>query len=281
MRLLITGATGVLGRSLRPLMESVGHEFVMPGREELDLFDPTAVADAVRGADGVLHVATRIRTLDQISDPEAWLENDRLRADASRILVDAAIAAGRRSTSSPPSPSSTRRTGRRPRTRQSARSCRSFASSLVAEEQTERFARAGGRGVVVRFGLLDGQGLVRPADGRLRRHAARPRCGARAPLGTGAAERHLQRLSSRGARLVRALHPGRGVAAAEVLDFRHDHLTDDRPPGPVRPAAVPATPRRPPSASERLGRAHRESRRRGRVFRGRDHERRRGRHAGL
>ena len=31
-------------------------------------------------------------------------------------------------------------------------------SALAAEQQTERFARAGGRGVVLRFGLLDGPG---------------------------------------------------------------------------------------------------------------------------
>ena len=94
MRLLVTGGTGVLGRALRPLAEAAGHEFAMPGREELDLFHPSAVADAVRDVDGVLHLATRIRSLEQLSDPDAWRENDRLRAEASRILVDAAIAAG-------------------------------------------------------------------------------------------------------------------------------------------------------------------------------------------
>jgi hypothetical protein len=46
--------------------------------------DPAAVADAVRDVDGVLHLATRIRSLDQIADRDAWRENDRLRADASR-----------------------------------------------------------------------------------------------------------------------------------------------------------------------------------------------------
>ena len=81
MRLLITGGTGVLGRALRPLAEPARHEFEMPGREELDLFDPAAVAHAESGVDGVLHLATRIRTLDQISDPEAWRDNDRLRAE--------------------------------------------------------------------------------------------------------------------------------------------------------------------------------------------------------
>src|SRR3954449_7209879 len=93
MRLLVTGGTGVLGCALRPFAEAAGHEFAMPTHEELDLFDVSAVADAVRHVDGVLHLATRIRSLEQISDLDAWRENDRLRADASRILVDAAIAA--------------------------------------------------------------------------------------------------------------------------------------------------------------------------------------------
>jgi dTDP-4-dehydrorhamnose reductase len=83
MRLPMTGGTGVLGRALRPLAEDAGHEFAMPGHEELDLFDPSAVADAVRDADGVLHLATRIRSLDQIEDRDAWRENDRLRAGVS------------------------------------------------------------------------------------------------------------------------------------------------------------------------------------------------------
>ena len=94
LRLLVTGGTGVLGRAFRPLAEDAGHELAMPTHEELDLFDPSAVADAVRDVDGVLHLATRIRSIEQLSDLEAWRENDRLRADASRILVDAAIAAG-------------------------------------------------------------------------------------------------------------------------------------------------------------------------------------------
>src|ERR1700759_3965653 len=94
MRLLITGASGVLGRAFGPVAEDAGHELTMPGHDELDLFNPSAVAEAARGVDGVLHLATRIRSLDQVSEPDAWRENARLRADASRILVDAAIAAG-------------------------------------------------------------------------------------------------------------------------------------------------------------------------------------------
>ena len=158
LRLLVTGGNGVLGRALRPLAEAAGHELAMPGREELDLFDPSAVADAVRDVDGVLHLATRIRSIEQLSDPDAWRENDRLRAVASRILVDAAIAAGAAvyvqptvTFVYPPNGPVSEDTPVRdvpPILR----------SALAAEQRAERFARAGGRGVVLRFGLLDGPG---------------------------------------------------------------------------------------------------------------------------
>jgi len=158
MRLLVTGGTGVLGRALTPLAEAAGHELEMPGHAELDLFDPSAVADAVRDADAVLHLATRIRTLDQISDREAWHENDRLRADASRILVDAAIAADVEVYVQPTV------TFVYPTDRNASEDTPVgkvlpiLDSSLAAERETERFARAGRRGVVLRFGLLDGPG---------------------------------------------------------------------------------------------------------------------------
>ena len=116
----------VLGRSLRPVAEAAGHEFAMPGREELDLFDPSAVAEAVRGLDGVLHLATQIRSFEQLSDPEAWRENHRLRADASRILVDAALAAGLQVYVQPTVTFVYPADGPSPRTPPSARSCRSW-----------------------------------------------------------------------------------------------------------------------------------------------------------
>jgi 2-methylisocitrate lyase-like PEP mutase family enzyme len=158
VKLLVTGGTGVLGRALQPHADAAGHELVMPRHDELDLFDPAAVADAVRGVDGVLHLATRIRTLDQISDREAWRENDRLRTAAARILVDAAIAAG---TSAYIQPTVT--FVYPPRGLVSEDTAVGdvlpiLDSALAAEQETERFARAGGRGVVLRLGMLDGPG---------------------------------------------------------------------------------------------------------------------------
>ena len=44
VRLLVTGGTGVLGRAFLPLAEAEGHQVSAPGRAELDLFDPAAVA---------------------------------------------------------------------------------------------------------------------------------------------------------------------------------------------------------------------------------------------
>jgi nucleoside-diphosphate-sugar epimerase len=158
MRLLVTGGTGVLGCALQPLAEAEGHVLAMPGREELDLFDPSAVADAVRDVDGVLHLATRIRSLEQISDPDAWRENDRLRADASRILVDAAVAAAAEVYVQPTVTFVYPPGGPTSEDTPVGEVLPILRSALVAEQEAERFARTGGRGVVLRFGLLDGPG---------------------------------------------------------------------------------------------------------------------------
>ena len=82
----------MLGRALLPLTTAAGHKVKAPTSSELDLFDPAAVGDACRDVDAILRLATRIRPLAELDKPEAWRDNDRLRADASRILVDAALA---------------------------------------------------------------------------------------------------------------------------------------------------------------------------------------------
>ncbi len=158
LQLLVTGGTGVLGRALRPLAEAAGNEFAMPTRDELDLFDPSAVADAVRDVDGVLHLATRIRSVEELSDPDAWHENDRLRADASRILVDAAIGAGAAVYVQPTVTFVYPPNGPVSEDTPVREVLPILRSALAAEQQTERFARAGGRGVVLRMGWLDGPG---------------------------------------------------------------------------------------------------------------------------
>jgi nucleoside-diphosphate-sugar epimerase len=158
MRLLLAGGTGVLGRAVRPLAAAAGHDLRVPTRDQLDLFDPEAVARAVRDVDAVLHLATHIRPLEDLDKPERWRENDRLRADASRILVDAALAAAVSTYVQPtvtfvypPDAPATEDTP-------IAEVSPILRSALAAEAHTERFVRAGRHGVVLRLGLLDGPG---------------------------------------------------------------------------------------------------------------------------
>jgi nucleoside-diphosphate-sugar epimerase len=143
-RMLVTGGSGVLGRVLLPLLRAAGHEPLAPRREELDLFDPAAVREAVQGKQAVFHLATRIPPADRSGDREAWAENDRLRAEASRLLVDAALASGAATYVQP--------------TVAFMSDDDRLASAREAEAQTARFAAAGRRGVVLRLGLLDGPG---------------------------------------------------------------------------------------------------------------------------
>ncbi|MFZ0379363.1 MAG: NAD-dependent epimerase/dehydratase family protein [Solirubrobacteraceae bacterium] len=158
MRLLVTGGTGVLGRALAPLARAAGHELLAPTRDELDLFDPVAVAHATSRVDAVLHLATRIQPLEQLANPEAWRDNDRLRADASRVLVDAALAADVAAYVQPTVtfvyPGEGPVCEDTPITDVPA----ILRSALTAEREAERFAQGGRRGVVLRLGLLDGPG---------------------------------------------------------------------------------------------------------------------------
>jgi nucleoside-diphosphate-sugar epimerase len=158
MRLLVTGGSGVLGRAFVPLAREAGHEIDAPARDELDLFDAAAVGPAVRGHDGVVHLATRIPRIGHFDDREAWHENDRLRAEASALLVGAALEAGTETYVQPTVtfvyPSAGPTTEDTPIGTVEP----TMRSGLVAEDQTARFAAAGRRGVVLRFGLLDGPG---------------------------------------------------------------------------------------------------------------------------
>jgi nucleoside-diphosphate-sugar epimerase len=133
------------------------------------------------------------RSLEQLSDTDAWRENDRVRADASRILVDAAIAAGAVVYVQPTVTFVYPPTGPMSEDTPVRGVLPILRSALAAEQQTERFARTGGRGVVLRFGLLDGPGTWYDQPmGDFGANTACLRCRARAPLCAVAAKRHLQ-----------------------------------------------------------------------------------------
>jgi nucleoside-diphosphate-sugar epimerase len=109
MRVLVTGATGVAGRSAVAALVRAGHHVGAVTRGaakaeavralgatplEVDLFDAEAARDAVAGHDAVCNLATHIPPLTSAGRPSAWHENDRIRRVVSAHLVDAALAAG-------------------------------------------------------------------------------------------------------------------------------------------------------------------------------------------
>ena len=172
MKIFVAGGTGVVGRTAVPALARQGHAVTVVARTpekaelvrawgaqpvELDLFDAAAVKAAVAGHDVVVNLATSIPPLSKAAWAKAWATNDRLRRDASRNLVDAALAGGAGryvqesiaflyadggqdwiTEESPLAPN--------PNT----------ASALDAEAQARRFAAEGGTAVVLRFGAFYG-----------------------------------------------------------------------------------------------------------------------------
>jgi len=98
MRVVVAGATGVIGRFLVPALSAAGHEVTGLSRAEgVDLLDRDAVigvfAEAEPGA--VVHMATAIPAR---INPKAMAHDmeltNRLRTDGTRHPVEAAQAAG-------------------------------------------------------------------------------------------------------------------------------------------------------------------------------------------
>lgn len=160
MRVLVTGGSGVLGRASIPLLRDAGHSVEAPGRTELDLFDPQAVAAAVAGMDAVVHLATRIPPPQRMADPAAWHATDRLRAEATPILVDAALAASAEWFLFPSIAFVYPGSGPVDESTPVAEDMPEFLrSALEAERHVARFDAAGGRGVVLRLGVLYGPSI--------------------------------------------------------------------------------------------------------------------------
>jgi 2-alkyl-3-oxoalkanoate reductase len=110
MNIFVTGATGVIGRRLVPILRRTGHEVTAVARSaesrhqlerhgaatvDVNLFDSHALARAVAGHDVVINLATHIpHSSSAIFLPWAWRENDRLRRFASSAIVDACLSTG-------------------------------------------------------------------------------------------------------------------------------------------------------------------------------------------
>jgi UDP-glucose 4-epimerase len=108
-KIVITGATGVIGRRAVRQLLAAGHEVAGVVRSargravveglgaralDADVFEHAALTAAFAGADVVVNLLTHIPAADAMAAPEAWAENDRLRREGSAVVADAAQAAG-------------------------------------------------------------------------------------------------------------------------------------------------------------------------------------------
>jgi len=193
MKVLVTGATGVVGRRLVPLLIGAGHRVSAiaraPGkREELarigasavnaDLFAPDSLRRAVAGCDAVVNLATHMpATTTRMMRRSAWRENDRVRRVGSANLVEAALGEGVvRFVQESFAPAYPDCGDRWIEESMPLAPARYNESVLDAEKAAERFAEAGGTGVVLRFA-----GFYGP-DSRFLAEAIRQVRRGRAPL---------------------------------------------------------------------------------------------------
>lgn len=173
MRILITGATGVIGRRAVPLILAEGHQVTAIGRSEngraaleregastisLDLFDRSALRKAIAGHDVVVNLATHIPAGYAALWPGAWRETGRIRSVGSAMLAEEARAAGVRrfvQESFVTYPDS----GDRWITEQVPTQPAHYNRAVLdAEASAERFGSSGGEWVVLRFAYFYGAG---------------------------------------------------------------------------------------------------------------------------
>jgi len=171
MRIFVTGATGVVGQRVVPLLLAQGHSVTamahrLPAPSHptgaaivaADLFDVKALEGAVAGHDAVINLATHMpATAWRMLFRSAWRLNDRIRREASANVVAAALRGGVGTLlqesfaltypdhgdrwideATPLEPIDYNRT------------------VLDAERSVERFTEAGGTGVALRFAAFYG-----------------------------------------------------------------------------------------------------------------------------
>jgi nucleoside-diphosphate-sugar epimerase len=180
MKVFVTGATGVLGRPTVQKLVANGKKVHALARSDdnvqllrslgavpvrADLFDRGSLEKAIDGSEAILHLATKIPPFKDATKPAAWDENDRIRTEGTRLLVDVALAKGVKSFIYPSI------TFLYPNRGESWIDVETpidpvtmMQSAVDAEREVARFTQMGGRGVTLRMGAFYGPGAQNIID---------------------------------------------------------------------------------------------------------------------
>ncbi|MEO6471378.1 MAG: NAD(P)-dependent oxidoreductase [Aeromicrobium sp.] len=236
MKVFLTGATGVMGRSAIRALHEAGHTVVGLARssdkaalvaqlgatpQRGDLYEPASLVEGMRGCDVVANLATNVPVGTAAFLPGAWKANDRIRTEGSRIVVQAAREAGVE------------------RVLQQSLSfvygdhvdewidensqidvTRYAEPVVLAESFVEDFARNDGEGVCLRFGLITGP------DGNSAWLLKRARAGKPTGLGPRDGWCHVIHPDDVGSAVVAALAVPSGTYNAGAEPIRRRDLVD-------------------------------------------------------
>ncbi|KAA1379690.1 NAD-dependent epimerase/dehydratase family protein [Aeromicrobium fastidiosum] len=172
MKVFLTGASGVMGRSSIDALHRAGHDVVGLARSQQaadviaaagakpvpgDIYDRPAMTAGMRGCDAVANLATKVPVGSGALRPGSLKKIDRIRLHGSRIVAEAALRAG---------------VGRLVQQSLSfiyadhgddwldehspVDVTRATEPVVVAEDNVKAFAAEGGTAVSLRFGLITG-----------------------------------------------------------------------------------------------------------------------------
>ena len=204
MRVFLAGATGVIGTPLVPQLLDAGHQVTAMTRSVLraaqlaavgadpvvcDAFDADAVRAALADAspEAVIHQLTVLPVRLDWGNPSLFDENNRVRTEGTRNLVDAALAAGARRLVAQSIAFAYAPTGDRVKQEDAALFTDAPAPvgdlvAAIGEHEQLVTGAAGIAGLVLRYGMLYGPGTYHDRRGS----TAADIIAARVPLVEGA-----------------------------------------------------------------------------------------------